>query len=100
MRSDKFPVERFTDENYGPCIFDRPLPTNSTSKKDDSSCLPVVETRDSRKPFVIFNNNESRLVEGGLQDWDYQKATAVSQAGLKFLSKMDFRRDQATAVTV
>ena len=68
--------------------------------QDDFSCLPVVETRDSRRFFVVFDKNEMRLVEGGLQDWDYQKATAVSQADLKLLPKMDFRRDRATAVTV
>jgi hypothetical protein len=59
-----------------------------------------VETRDSRKPFVVLDKNEMKLAEGGLQDLDYQEVTAVSQAGLKFLSKMDFRRDRATAVTV
>jgi hypothetical protein len=61
---------------------------------------PVVEIRDSRRLFVIFDKNEMRLAEGRLQDWDYQEVTAVSQAGLKFLSKMDFRRDRAMAVTV
>ena len=75
------------DENYGPCILDRPLSTNSTLKLDDSSDLAAGERRDSRKVLVILDNNESRLVEGRLQDLDYQEVTAVSEAGLKFLSE-------------
>ena len=61
------------------------------SERVTKACPNGVGVGNFPELFAIFENNENRLVESRLEDLDYQEVTAVSQAGLKLLSKMDFR---------